>query len=350
MQTINLQRKCGTSLHRQLVSELRRYIEHSLPGTRLPSETAFCRQYGLARMTVSKAMKELEAQGILERRQGSGTYVTSEPNLVFLLPYADCFTDKDHTNNNMRLYFSGVMKAAHDLHLRVETIAVSPTNNPDDINFDFFRHITSASRVILTPWFYKVFELLAGRRARVCLQHNQNLSIIPPAARAVIGGWCLQEMDRKAGVEQVIRFWLDQGCRRIALLVPYISSNESDHAVLTTYRRLMQEAGLPEIFQELQPMCSHPRQVTALYERCPFDALLTANCYEKAAGNPKAYLGLPATVRLGFAEGNADAMPTSADFSCYFFPYAQVGYEAVQMLLLPEPSQRIYAPQVLLES
>ena len=349
MRTITLQRKCGTSLHRQLVSEMRRYIEHSLPGTRLPSETALCRQYGLARMTVSKAMKELETQGILERRQGSGTYVTSEPSLVFLLPYADCFTDKQNKTDLLRVYFSGVMKAAHDFHLRVETIAVSPTNNPNDIDFDFFRHITSASRVFVIPWFYNVFELLAERRARVCLLHNQNLTFIPPSARAVIDGWCLQEMDRKAGVEQVIRFWLDQGCRRIALLVPYISM-ESDHAVLTTYRRLMQEAGLPEISQELQKTGTQPEQVAALYEHSPFDALLTTNCCEMAGGNPRGYLGLPPSVRLGFVGGDADVMPASADFSCYSFPYAQMGYEAVQMLSSPSPSCRTYAPQVLLET
>ena len=76
MQTIHLQRKCGISLHQRLVSG-RRYIEHKLPG--LPVRL-LCRQYGLARMTVSKA-KEL-------RRKESGAspataYVASEPNLVF---------------------------------------------------------------------------------------------------------------------------------------------------------------------------------------------------------------------------------------------------------------------------
>lgn len=348
MQSINLQRKSGCSLHQQLVSGLRRYIEHRLPGTRLPSETSLCRQYGLARMTVSKALKELEVQGVLERRQGSGTYVSSEPNLVFLLPYAGSLSDRGSSNDRLRIYFSGIMKAAHDFHLRVETLAVSKTNNREDINFDFFRNITSASRVFVTPWFYKVFELLAERRARVCLLHNQNLSILPVSSRAAIDGWCVQEMDRKTGVERLIRFWLDQGCQRIALLVPYIF-DESDHIVLSTYRRLLQEAGLPEIFQELQAMDHQAEEVATLYKRCPFDALLTANCYGMAAGDPKAYLGLPASVRLGFAGGNADAMPVSADFSCYSFPFAQMGYEAVQMLSLPKPSWRTYVPQVLLE-
>ncbi len=349
MQSIKLQRKSGCSLHQQLVSGLSSYIKDRLPGTRLPSEAALCHQYGLARMTVSKALNELEAKGFLERRQGSGTYVSLEPNLVFLLSYAGLLSDRSSSYDQLRTYFSGIMKAAHDFHLRVETLAVSPTNNPDDINFDFFRNITSASRVFVTPWFYKVFELLAERRARVCLLHNQNLSILPVSSRAVIDDWCLQEMDRKTGVERLIRFWLGQGCQRIALLVPHIFG-ESDHAVFMTYRRLMQEAGLPEIFQELQEMSNQPKQVSALYQRCPFDALLTANCFEISAGNPKAYLGLPASVRLGFSGGNSDTMPTSADFSCYSFPFAQMGYEAVQMLSSPQPTCRTYISQLLFEA
>ncbi|MFA6931622.1 MAG: GntR family transcriptional regulator [Lentisphaeria bacterium] len=349
MRSLELQRKSGCSLHQQLVCGLRRYIEHRLPGTPLPSETAFCRQYGLARMTVSKALNELEAMGLVERRKGSGTYVSSEPSLVFLLPYAEALTDKSFINDQLRTYFSGIMKAAHDFHIRVETLAVSLTNNPEDIEFVFFRHINSSSWVFVTPWFYKVFELLAERRARVCLLHSQSLAILPPPSRAVIEHWCLQEMDRQNGVERLIRFWLLQGCRRIALLVPYILS-ENNHPVLMTYRRLMREADLPELYQELSETENQAEQVAALYKRDAFDALLTANCFEIAAGDPKAYLHLPSSVRLGFAGGNADVLPASVDFSYYSFPFAQIGYEAVQMLASAKSSCRIYTPRLLLEA
>lgn len=46
------------------------------PGQRLPSEAELVRRYGASRMTVFRAMHELQALGIVVRRVGSGTYVS----------------------------------------------------------------------------------------------------------------------------------------------------------------------------------------------------------------------------------------------------------------------------------
>jgi len=45
------------------------------PGVRLPSERELVEQFGCARMTVHRALRELEDAGLIERRQGSGSYV-----------------------------------------------------------------------------------------------------------------------------------------------------------------------------------------------------------------------------------------------------------------------------------
>jgi GntR family transcriptional regulator of arabinose operon len=45
------------------------------PGQRLPSETELVRRYGASRMTVFRAMHELQAMGLVVRRVGSGTFV-----------------------------------------------------------------------------------------------------------------------------------------------------------------------------------------------------------------------------------------------------------------------------------
>lgn len=45
------------------------------PGQRLPSEAELVRRYGASRMTVFRAMHELQSMGIVMRRVGSGTYV-----------------------------------------------------------------------------------------------------------------------------------------------------------------------------------------------------------------------------------------------------------------------------------
>lgn len=44
-------------------------------GARLPSEAQLVRQFKVSRPTVARALRDLQAQGIIERRAGSGTYV-----------------------------------------------------------------------------------------------------------------------------------------------------------------------------------------------------------------------------------------------------------------------------------
>jgi GntR family transcriptional regulator, arabinose operon transcriptional repressor len=45
------------------------------PGDRLPSETDLVRRFGVSRMTIVKAIKELQSLDLVDRRVGSGTYV-----------------------------------------------------------------------------------------------------------------------------------------------------------------------------------------------------------------------------------------------------------------------------------
>ncbi|MGA2247777.1 MAG: GntR family transcriptional regulator [Verrucomicrobiota bacterium] len=44
-------------------------------GARLPSEIQLVKQFSVSRPTVARALRDLEAQGLIERRAGSGTYV-----------------------------------------------------------------------------------------------------------------------------------------------------------------------------------------------------------------------------------------------------------------------------------
>lgn len=50
-----------------------------LPGSALPSERDLSEQFGLSRVTVRKAIDGLVEQGLLERRQGAGTFVVAGP-------------------------------------------------------------------------------------------------------------------------------------------------------------------------------------------------------------------------------------------------------------------------------
>jgi GntR family histidine utilization transcriptional repressor len=54
-------------------------------GDVIPSEQALVKQFGVSRMTVNRAVRELTAEGMLTRRQGSGTYVAQQKIQATLL-------------------------------------------------------------------------------------------------------------------------------------------------------------------------------------------------------------------------------------------------------------------------
>jgi len=63
--------------------QLRGVIEYGIvcgqlqPGERLPPVRSMARQLGIAPMTVSQVYKELKEVGLLETKQGTGTFVSS---------------------------------------------------------------------------------------------------------------------------------------------------------------------------------------------------------------------------------------------------------------------------------
>lgn len=66
-------------LYEQLAREIRnREISMRRPGDALPSEPALTVKYAVSRTTVRKAMDLLERQNLVQRRQGSGTYVQNQ--------------------------------------------------------------------------------------------------------------------------------------------------------------------------------------------------------------------------------------------------------------------------------
>jgi len=74
-------------LYHQLADLLRSHIDKGDigPGDKIPSEPELCETYKLGRPTVRQATEQLVREHILERRKGSGTFVTEKPKEVDLL-------------------------------------------------------------------------------------------------------------------------------------------------------------------------------------------------------------------------------------------------------------------------
>jgi GntR family transcriptional regulator, arabinose operon transcriptional repressor len=72
----------STPKYQQVYSALRREIQSGQwkRGDRLPSEAELVKAYHASRITVGRAMRELQSEGFVERRAGSGTYVRARPS------------------------------------------------------------------------------------------------------------------------------------------------------------------------------------------------------------------------------------------------------------------------------
>ena len=66
-----------TPKYRQIYGHLSREIASGRypPGRKLPSEAALVKRFGVSRITVGHAVRELQQQGLIDRIAGSGTYV-----------------------------------------------------------------------------------------------------------------------------------------------------------------------------------------------------------------------------------------------------------------------------------
>jgi GntR family transcriptional regulator len=66
----------------RLQSDLAALIGATDAGERLPSEPDLARRLGVSRATLREAMRTFEVQGLIRRRQGSGTFVVGKVPVI----------------------------------------------------------------------------------------------------------------------------------------------------------------------------------------------------------------------------------------------------------------------------
>ncbi len=66
--------------HRQIFEELRRAIitREYQPGQKLPTDSQLGEHFNTSRLTIMRALRDLQSEGLVKRKAGSGTYISSE--------------------------------------------------------------------------------------------------------------------------------------------------------------------------------------------------------------------------------------------------------------------------------
>lgn len=150
-QTITIQKDIDEPIYRQIYRQFRRKIltGELEPGRRLPSSRRLARQAGIARITVLQAYEQLEAEGFVQTRPGSGTFVMVD--LACLEP-VDCPTPDNSTGSDRSLLT--------EWGQQVMALSISEEANPDtlrpEIDFGIGRSFAQ-----LFP--YDIWRRLLGR-------------------------------------------------------------------------------------------------------------------------------------------------------------------------------------------
>ncbi len=216
MSEFSIKRSAPQPVYEQLLEEFRSNALKSVPGTPMPSENSICRKYGVARMTVSRAMNQLVNEGVIYRERGRGTFVKKiESNPVYyLLPHPEVLR-----GNNPGAYidfYYGVRDYAAEHHLNVDTLVASPTNFRMNIDFDLFNKLPVNSVVILNSvWYNLLFPVLERKKCRIVYIHRQLENDF--CYQEKFTQWRVVEVDRRGAMLETVRHLKAQGCRRIVL-------------------------------------------------------------------------------------------------------------------------------------
>ncbi len=196
------------------------------PGALLPAEVDFAVQLGVSRDTVRLALAMLAEDSLVRRVRGHGTYVSEtvrRKKITFLLPYA---YNIENNSGFLAQLHHGAIEGARECDCELESLAISPSNDPSDIDWSKLYNLNSESLVIASGfWFKEIFPFLLASRCKVAVIHDQLRQ--PPSITQALAGWCDIVKTTNETMRNMILQLLDKGCRKPLFLLSYLDEKES---------------------------------------------------------------------------------------------------------------------------
>lgn len=333
--------------HNFLKRVISQRISEMAPGMKLPTEFELGKEFNVSRMTVNKVICELVKEGYVIRRRHHGTFVRERSKsgkiVTFLLPCPDDIISNTYSSFYRRGLLSGIMEAVKTTGCRLEALPVSPTNDINDIDPALLNHLNHDSLVIITgTWYAKLFEVFSRYSCRVSFLDEQILYSYTEEQKYT-ENWLISDMDIEQAVHDMTVKLYKKGCRRIALMSPYLQY--PGHPRKEGYTRAAKECGL-ENFIYIMP--------DALYGKVSSDELkfLTdnncdgviidaSNIVGCVGNNIYQITGIPENIKVGTLLFRIEDNYLTVNPLNFRFNYKQMGYEAAMRLLSEKNDERI---------
>lgn len=274
--------------YRQIYEKLEVAIRSGVysDGQRLPSESELVAEHKASRLTVARALKELQAEGLLVRRAGSGSYV-SRPVQPKGYVFGLLIPDLGQTEI-FEPICQGMMQAREaSQHSLLWGYSKGKSDCQKGQAEQLCQHYIDqkVSGVFFAPLEWSETMNEVNERIAVALDAAGipiillDRCIYPYPRRSK---YDLVGIDNRRGGHAVTRHLIDLGCRRIAFIARPFSASTVD-ARIAGYREALFEADLPadrELIQRIDAADS--AAVRALLDSARPDAFVCANDHTAA--------------------------------------------------------------------
>ena len=315
-----------TPLYKQFKDLLRERLRREKqwkPGAKIPAERALADEFKISRVTVAKALSELEAEGFLERRPPEGTFLTGKVatqgivRLLFYLP-----VDRGAIYPGYAVVLSMLEEAlAKAGYALLFTTRLTP------------EPIKSNATVLVGAFADDAIRQLTTRQPLVLVDAGRHV----PGLDGV-------EIDNGAGADQAVAWLARRGHKRIAYLGGFRRPGEpwpNSEARRAGYRRGLQAAGLPlapelerlnwssfpegcEVMRSLLGSASPPTAVVAFSRDLGAGALAAAH---------ESGLGAPRFEVISFGDEGDDLPDAAGHSGLVRVSWSEMGRTAASLLL-----------------
>lgn len=176
-------------------ARVKQHLKHELsrgrwkPGERMPSEAELVAQFRVSRMTVSRALRELQAEGLVQRVQGVGTFAAQPYPVSSTLTIRDLHQEivgRGHRHDTdvrfvraekagaalaqqlgvdvgARIFHSLIVHRENGVPLQCEDRYVNPAWAPDYLGVDFTQTTPTRYLLQVAPLWQAELWIEAGR-------------------------------------------------------------------------------------------------------------------------------------------------------------------------------------------